>query len=581
MGALAALLVFIGAACLAGQVPPPIPTDRPGPRSAGKGATLEGRTENDNGATLPHVMLTLRGGGAGQMFKYTARSDAQGRFVFEQVEPGQYTLTAEKPGFVRQSAGGRRGGGSTVSLTASEDTPIKDIVLRLVPQGVISGRVTDENGEPVERVSVLALQWRYLDGKRLLRPATGAITDDLGAYRIRGLAPGSYYIAARSDQLLRAGVFVQYGDAPAASVPEGREEAHQTTYYPGSIDPAGASPLLVAPGADLGSIDIRFLKAPVFRVRGEVIDDVTGRPVADFWVSLTPVSPVNVISMSSVGGPRISGGKFEVLAVSPGAYYLIAYVTGPGETRYARQPVFVTDQNVTDLRIHIPRVVEVSGSVRLEPSGGQASEQSPSSQQKPTSPDAVRIYLQPVEGFGVGETPVASAAAGGRFVMRGVVPDKYRVAVTGLPAGSYLKSILVAGQERPDGSADIAGSAPIEIVLASGAAQLTGSVTDSEGKPASDVELTLFPESPERQRRRDLFRVTTSDQDGQFRFTDVAPGDYKVLAWQNLEAGAIQDPEFRRQFEAKAKSVSLGVNGQESVELKEIPAEEIARVLGR
>jgi len=196
-------------------------------------------------------------------------------------------------------------------------------------------------------------------------------------------------------------------------------------------------------------------------------------------------------------------------------------------------------------------------------------------------PDAVRVYLQPVEGFGIGETPIASAAAGGRFVMREVVPDKYRVVVTGLPAGAYLKSILVAGQERPDGSADIAGSAPIEIVLALGAAQLTGSVTDSEGKPASEVELTLFPESPERQRRRDLFRVTTSDQDGQFRFTDVAPGDYKVLAWQNLEAGAIQDPEFRRQFEAKAKSVSLGINGQESVELKEIPAEEIVRVLGR
>jgi len=160
------------------------------------------------------------------------------------------------------------------------------------------------------------------------------------------------------------------------------------------------------------------------------------------------------------------------------------------------------------------------------------------------------------------------------------VPDKFRVHVWGTPPRWYLKSILVGKQETPDGIVDLTGGGAIEVMLALGAGEVTGSVVDAEDKPVPGVAVTLVPQDAGKQGRADLFRITTSDQEGRFRFQDVVPGRYKILAWQQVEPAAVQDLEFRRPFESKATSLRLDEGGRETVQLKAISVEDVAGALG-
>src|SRR5262245_13250050 len=64
-------------------------------------------------------------------------TDSQGHFVFRDLDPGSYSLTAQRNGFARQAYGERATGrpGAPVSIVAGQ--ALKDIVFRLVAAGTI------------------------------------------------------------------------------------------------------------------------------------------------------------------------------------------------------------------------------------------------------------------------------------------------------------------------------------------------------------------------------------------------------------------------------------------------------------
>ena len=132
-------------------------------------------------------------------------------------------------------------------------------MLRLTPHGVIAGRVLDEDGEPVERVQVSTMRYQSFrgSGNCCLR---GGMTDDLGEYRIFGLAPGKYCASARYQQR----GFMAAEDRTAGGKPD---EDYVPTYYPGTNDPAGAVLVAVTAGSVLGGTDT-LRKARTVRVRG-------------------------------------------------------------------------------------------------------------------------------------------------------------------------------------------------------------------------------------------------------------------------------------------------------------------------
>jgi hypothetical protein len=525
------------------------------------------------GTPVTKAALTLRSEGSARSLKYVSLSGPDGVFLIDGVEPGTYSLYAEKRGFLPQHYGARRPGGHGMSLTVSEGGELKEVVLKLTPQAIISGKVTNEEGEPADKMSVVLTRWGYSQGKRVLVVEGGGLLNELGEYRIANISPGNYYLAARGN-VTSTEFRVMLADAPSAIFPETPEESYQITYYPSSLSPEGAATVQVAPGAEIRAVDIRLRKARVFRVRGQVVDGATGQLVAETRVGLVPEQPRSILSMSSLSGRPIPGGEFEITDVLPGAYDLVAQVNRRGQTLYARQFVTVTDRNVADIIVRIPVPFDVQGRVRLHERDPQAAE---SLAQQTVPLEHLRLALVTVERLGVG-IPEARVQADGSFILRGVVPDRFFFSLSGVPPGWYVKSIIVGGKERTDGFADLPDG-NVEIVVAMGAAELSGTVRTVDNKPAPGAVIALVRDEERRQGRGGLRRAMRSDQNGQFALRDLVPGRYKVFAWEDLDQEAALDPELRQHFESKATAVTLAENGRETVELKAIPTEEVAKVI--
>ena len=80
----------------------------------------------------------------------------------------------------------------------------------------------------------------------------------------------------------------------------------------------------------------------------------------------------------------------------------------------------------------------------------------------------------------------------------------------------------------------------------------------------------MVPETSQRS-RLDLYKATASDRNGGFRIDRIAPGNYKLFAWETVEEGAWMDSEFIRSYEDLGKPIRIVEGGQESVDLILIP----------
>jgi hypothetical protein len=168
--------------------------------------------------------------------------------------------------------------------------------------------------------------------------------------------------------------------------------------------------------------------------------------------------------------------------------------------------------------------------------------------------------------------PNSTINSDGTFMLEGVTAGQFRINPMGLPANTYVKSVRVGNQEAIETGAAIAGPVPVEIVLSATAGQITGTVQDSKQQPLSSVTVALIPDSARRNQFW-LFKSATTTQTGTFTFSGIAPGDYTVLSWEDIEDGAYQDPELIRLYESQGKTVKIKDGSSESIQLQAIPAD--------
>jgi hypothetical protein len=71
-------------------------------------------------------------------------------------------------------------------------------------------------------------------------------------------------------------------------------------------------------------------------------------------------------------------------------------------------------------------------------------------------------------------------------------------------------------------------------------------------------------------RRYSRYKETTTDQNGEFTLAGVAPGEYKIYSWEEIETGAYQNAEWLRRYELKGRSIVAKQDGHEVVPLKVI-----------
>ncbi|HUJ22241.1 MAG TPA: carboxypeptidase-like regulatory domain-containing protein [Bryobacteraceae bacterium] len=473
--------------------------------------------------------------------RYTTTTRADGRFAVQEMESGRYRLYVSKRGFARfmYGARGNNRAGSTLSLDPGQR--LADLVLRISPQGVITGRVLDEDGDPVPFVMVQLTRYGFDRGKRQLQAWGGGSTNDLGEYRIFGVSQGKYYLSAAMETDPE-----QYGT-----------QGYVATYYPRAVDPAGATAIEVRPGSLVRGVDITLLKTRTVSVRGRVIDP--GKEPMGASVQLIPRDQPEYMWGRSFANMD-QQGSFEFRGVVPGAYYIDVRKYGNRITFGARQALDVPESGVANVALELVPSAELKGQLRVEG--------------RPASLSDAHITLRADEPSDTGWAG-GPVKADGSFTVSNIGSLHYELMVNGLPEDYYLKSARLGGTEVQDTGIDATSgmTGSLDIVMSSNSGQIEGVVLDADDQPVTAATVSLVPDEPRRARPR-FYRVVTTDQYGRFILKGVVPGGYKLFAWEDIADGQYEDPEFLKSYETQGWPVTVRERSHESAQLKLIPAQE-------
>lgn len=488
-------------------------------------------------------------------------TDADGRWQFSRVPPGRYTLLISKTGYVTLRYGQLRPfePGKPIVVGAGQVLDRLDVAL---PRGAaIAGRISDEHGNPISGVLVRAMRYRYADGQRRLTPVTegffsfvtgdGAITDDLGQYRLYGLSPGDYYVAV--------------GIGPPAT-PEGQADdgvGYAPTFYPGTASLAQAERVTLRVGQDAQPISFAVTPTRFSTVSGTVVNS-SGQPVQALNIGLTGAGPTD----RAIGRGR-PDGTFVVTKVAPGDYVLRVSTGVLGQQEMASLPVTVSGQDVTGVTAVLAPGGTARGRVIFEGN--------------PASPPRVLIAAFSTPGPGVeASMKNAQQLSDGTFeirelrdrqVFRSSIADaEARPDWTPDTSGWFLKSVAVDGKDITDEGYEFKPGqnlTGIEILLSDRATTLAGTVQDDRERPIGDYTVVAFATDSARWGYRTRFvRAARPDQNGKFLIKGLPPGAYQVVAVEYLEPGEETDPARLENWRTTGTTVTLDEGEARSIALK-------------
>jgi len=272
-------------------------------------------------------------------------TDAKGEYRITNVPPGNYDVSPSAAAYVVEGVSN-----GVRTLIVNEGGTIENLDFSLIRGGVITGRVVDSDGRPVIEEEV------YLspDGPSYGSPLPAAITDDRGIYRIFGLRPGKYKVAAGKNDV-----------GPSSTGPP-RGAVYSRTYYPGATDPAQATVIQISNGSETTNIDITFGRTLTrHTASGRVVNGQTGQPIPDVRYNI-----IQFFGPSSTSSHRGSltnqKGEFKLENLTPGQY---AIFVGPEEGKEWRSEELrftIVDEDVTGLVVKTVESASLSGVVVLE-----------------------------------------------------------------------------------------------------------------------------------------------------------------------------------------------------------------------
>lgn len=457
------------------------------------------------------------------------QTNEEGRFVFTNLDSGDWALSADKSGYAsaRYGASKYEPRGGRVSIKQNEN--VKDIVLRLAPQGLITGRVIDVDGEPIEGARVSAMRRIGHDaGVPRLVEAASAITLDNGEYRIPRLDDGRYLVRCIAPRFERA------------ESTSGTEIGYGTTYYPDSPDLLKAGEIAILGGGDIGRIDLRVAPTRLFHVRGRFQPTPSQGPAS---ITLVDASdPTRVFATFSVRPPEY---QFDLSRIPPGSY--IAYGRSGWDYSLSSHRVELRDRDIDDLLLG-PPANEALISVTAKPAERRLNPKGISLSFRATDLDsgsvrAVDVKLRDDLKARLWTSPLGNFA---RFV----------VSITGLPERCYVASMQHGGKNvSPDTEIEYTAGAPLDIVIGVDGGTLDGTTLLQDERPVSGAVVALVSTES-----KIAVRSVKSTEGGAFHITAVPPGEYRLLAWDDVEHADLEDPGFVSRFLDQGAAVKLTAN---------------------
>ena len=511
-----------------------------GERLVGR-AALEGRMVAESGEPLEGgTVVLLRQNNAVRR----ATADANGRFLFRDVQAGRYTLHAWKPGYVNVQYGQRRATESGRTIRLRDDDTLRGLQLMLPRGSAVVGTVMDEHGEPIEGATVRALQVRSVNGRRMafgVPDVRDRRSDDRGQYRLFGLLPGAYLISA-------------FVDAAVSSPGRGDKYGYAPSFYPAAAEIRDAWPLQVDVQRDVFGAHIVLVRSRAVRVSGVVFDS-QGKPL-NGTVFLATSQRSRGIALE----PRIVAvrGGFLLTNVTPGDYVIQATRDQEGNRppEFAFQFLTVSEVDPAPVFLMTAPATTLEGHIFID---GQASRDFGALMA--LAPVPADLDRAPRKSLGTAITLHGEGA----FRMPGMA-GPMRFALVGTPPGWYLKSIVVNGREATDVPYDFGvgfmQSAEARINISTAGASIYGQVTDERSKSVSEYTVVAFPTDRRKWITHSRYlKVARPAQDDSFEVTGLPPGEYWVAAADTVEASLgteWQDPEMLDKLAVAARRVTVG-----------------------
>jgi hypothetical protein len=414
----------------------------------------------------------------------------------------------------------------------------------------------DEEGDAAPSTNVIVLRQVGSGNSRRLVKVDWTTTNDLGEYRIAALSPGHYFLAADARE--------PSSGAEEKTSSNGRTaDGYVPIFYPGTAEPVAAAPVRVNGGETVSGINIQLCKTRVYSIQGRILAGA-GTP-RRIQVMLLPKRQDDVaMGLAEMTTMASAEGSFEFHGVQSGSYYLFGVRTEGQAQCLVRTPIEVAGSNLENLLISISEPLEVAGTVRVEGANSVV-------------PRGVVVSLMPSEGLPM-IPPSAAVNESGAFHMAGVARDNYRLNIAGLPEGSYVQSVRVGGADALDRSLDLSqvtAVPAIDIVLGEKAGMVEGVVL-ADGKPAP-ASVVFIPE-PSRPNQPYLYKHTSTDDNGRFKMTGLAPGEYKAYAFdeETTITGQI-DADWAPPLEMASDRIAVRRSGREGVELRLMGSQSITQ----
>jgi hypothetical protein len=505
------------------------------------------------GTTEPVEQATVElrnSAGTASLAVTATRTD--GRFEFLNLRAGSYRIAAMAPGFATAEYGQLRqnGAGRTIQVSQGERATVQ---IGIVPGGIISGRITDETGQPMVYSQVQIFRLAYSpEGELSPTVAQITLTNDRGEYRAFWLAPGQYLVSATRSRLNTFGnegitdpigldrtiptTFTGNPGRPIASTPPDTETSAadrarsiSASYYANAIDAQSADVVLLRAGGEATGIDVRISpittrSAPV-ELRGVIIDPADAPIQGNYslfiltWPAPSPTTPANVRPITVMAPATYPGalpgaqvwrsdnGRFDGGAF-PGSYQIRA-----SQRDLSGRTVLDVGTRDLSVTVQLRPATSVSGKVVIEDADSGTAR---------TALDGLLVGVR---------TPPASqffAAVGpdGQFQINDVIVGDYQIylppiipappaqtnpnnpnlgVVTGrgekIPPSlenAYVKAIRSGGVDLRSSLLRVEGTEPVpplEIVIGLKAGSVDGRAVIGN-RPVGQATVVLFPQGP-------------------------------------------------------------------------------------
>ena len=445
-----------------------------------------------------------------------------GEFTLVDLPAATYTLHASALGYVVRQYGQRHPleRGTPIELRTGETRRQVDVAL--LQGGTIAGRVTTREGQPLAFAEVEALRPQLESNLRVLLPVGRAESNERGEFRIVGLPPGHYYVAAIDRAV------------------EGTEDASgrihwARTFYPGTSTPAAAERVRLGTGTTLTDVDFPLLSVSGVSVLGRLINPDDSE-LATGAVILSPESDEGLglaLAQATIVRPD---GTFEFTDVSPGNYRLraSARTTQPGPALFASFRLAVQNVDISGAALLLNRGANLSGQIEIAGGTGQP------------QPVMTDLWVStPLADGSMGSGLTRSQVLGdGSFSL--ISPKGNRVIrLEGLPDPWSLETVFYKGLNVIDVPFELqAGDERerIRMVLTDRTSRLAGIVQDEDGNAITDRAIVALPINPAfwRSGNRHV-RLTYPDLSGRYEIVGLPAGGYLVAAVDGISMGDLYD----------------------------------------